>query len=125
MAGISEMSKRTFFWVNLTSGLIWAPLYLIPGILVGAAFNLEKEISSALIIIALVLALVLWLAIRQSRLLHKVMIKELQRSRNFAIVNAVLAWIVFGTLLIILSESQYFPHIQGVFQVVKSKVLYF
>ncbi|MCF6193114.1 MAG: DedA family protein, partial [Kangiellaceae bacterium] len=39
IAGVAEMPKRTFFWVNLTSGLIWAPLYLIPGILVGVAFN--------------------------------------------------------------------------------------
>ncbi len=124
VAGISEMPKRTFFWVNLTSGLIWAPLYLIPGILVGAAFNLEKEISSALIIILLVLALVLWMAIKQSRLLHKVMTKQIQRSRNFAMFNAVLAWIVFGVSLMIFTQSQYFPHIQGILQVLQSKVLY-
>jgi len=51
IAGISEMPKRTFFWVNLTSGVIWAPLYLIPGILIGAAYNLNSETSTALIFI--------------------------------------------------------------------------
>ena len=125
IAGVAEMPKRTFFWVNLTSGLIWAPLYLIPGILVGAAFNLDKEISNALIIILLVLAVVLWMAIKQSHLLYKVMTKKLQRSLNFAMLNVVLAWMVFAVLLMVLIRSPYFPHIQAIFQVLESKVLYF
>ena len=32
VAGVSEMPKRQFFWVNCLSGLLWAPLYLVPGI---------------------------------------------------------------------------------------------
>jgi len=124
IAGIAEMPKRTFFWVNLTSGIIWAPLYLIPGILIGAAFNLDREISNALILILLMLALVLWLVLKQSLIVYKVVHKSLQRNRNFAIINAVLAWGVFSVSLYILTQSEYFPHIEGIFQVLASKVLY-
>lgn len=60
IAGISEMPKRTFFWVNMTSGLIWAPLYLIPGILIGATFKLDSDVSSSLLLIMLVVVSVLW-----------------------------------------------------------------
>ncbi|MDH5433041.1 MAG: DedA family protein [Gammaproteobacteria bacterium] len=45
VAGICEMKKRHFIWVNLVSGMIWAPAYLIPGILLGAAVSVDKQQS--------------------------------------------------------------------------------
>ena len=122
VAGISEMPKRTFFWVNLTSGLIWAPLYLIPGILIGAAFNLEQEVSSSLLFILLVIGLVLWMAVSQSKTLIKVLKGELERNRTFAITNAVLAWAVLGVLITILIKSTYYNFLAGIFGVLWSKL---
>ncbi|WP_144393085.1 DedA family protein [Pleionea sediminis] len=42
MAGISGMGLRLFWGVNVGSGIIWAPAYLIPGILVGASLSLPE-----------------------------------------------------------------------------------
>ncbi len=122
VAGISEMPKRTFFWVNLTSGIIWAPLYLIPGILVGAAYNLDREVSTAIVFIFTILALVLWMAIKQTRMLYKVLSGELERSRGFAVVNALLAWLVFIVLWIIVMQSEYYVSIQAILQLVWGKL---
>jgi len=125
IAGISEMPKRTFFWVNLTSGIIWAPLYLIPGILVGATYNLNGETSTALISILVIFALVLWMTVKQTHLLYKVLNKQLERSVNFAVGNTLLAWAIFIVLLIVLKQSIYYPAIQEIFGLLRDKVFYY
>lgn len=122
-AGISEMPKRTFFWVNITSGLIWAPLYLIPGILVGAALNLEQEASSFLLLILLVMALVLWLAIGQTQKLIKVIQGKINFNRRFAMLNALLAWSVLIMLIIVLIKSPYYEFLIEIFKVLLNKII--
>ena len=122
VAGISEMPKRTFFWVNLTSGFIWAPLYLIPGILIGAAVNLDREISSSLVFILLVIGLVLWMAINQSQKSVKVMQGKLKANRQFLAVNLVLVWAVLVVLIMILIKSIYWDVLKDIFAVVWSKI---
>lgn len=37
IAGMLRMRKRTFFAINLTSALVWAPVYILPGYLLGAS----------------------------------------------------------------------------------------
>lgn len=108
IAGILEMPKRTFFWVNLTSGLIWAPLYLIPGILIGAAFELDKETSAMLLFILLMLSAVLWMAVRQTRLCYTIYNGEQKRSLHFGVTNVLLAWSILAVSLFLLIESRYY-----------------
>jgi len=123
VAGIAEMPKRTFFWVNLSSGLIWAPLYLVPGILVGAAFNLEKEISVALLFILVIISLIFWMAFSQSQKLVKILEGDLKRNKIFAIVNTILSWVLFFVLITILTQSVYYDFLKGIFGVLWSKLV--
>jgi len=123
VAGISEMPKQTFFWVNISSGLIWAPLYLIPGILIGAAFSLENEASMALLLISVIIGLTLWMAVNQSKKLVKTVKGKIERNKSFAIINAFLAWTLFVTLIVIVTESIYFQLFKGIFAVVWSKLI--
>jgi len=123
IAGISEMPKRTFFWVNLSSGLIWAPLYLIPGILVGAAFSLENEVSASLLFILVIIGLVLWMAINQSLKLVKTMAHKMERNKLFAAVNTLLSWVLFSVLIVILTQSIYYEFIKNIFGVLWSKLI--
>ncbi len=123
IAGISEMPKRVFFWVNIISGLIWAPLYLIPGIFIGAAVNADREFSSSLIFILLVIGLVLWIAINQSRKSLKVIKGKLKANRQFLAVNLILVWAIFVVLVIILIKSTYWDVLKDIFAVVWSKIL--
>ncbi len=122
IAGISEMPKRTFFWVNLTSGLIWAPLYLIPGILIGAAANLEQEIAFSLLFIFLVIGLVGWMAVNQTKKSIKVIRGELDVNRQFLAINLVLVWAVFVVLVSILIKSTYWEFLKNIFAIVGSKI---
>ena len=122
VAGISEMPKRVFFWVNITSGLIWAPLYLIPGILIGAAVNLEREITSSLVFILVVIGIVFWMVIHQSNKSIKVIKGKLNANRQMLAVNLVLVWAVLVVLITILIKSTYWDILKDIFAVVWTKI---
>jgi len=122
IAGISEMPKKTFLWVNLTSGVCWAPLYLIPGILVGAAFELDKELSTSLLFILLILGIILWIAIQQSRLILNIHRGLVNRNIRFSIINALLAWGIFFVAIVLISKSRYYDFLKTIFNILWSRI---
>jgi len=123
IAGICEMPQKTFFWVNLSSGLIWAPLYLIPGILVGAAFDLEQETAMQLLFILVLIGLVLWMAISQSKILIKIYATKTDQNRHFAVLNTSLSWVLFMVLVTILLASSYYEFLNQIIGLVWTKLV--
>ncbi len=107
VAGIAEMPKRTFLWVNITSGLIWAPLYLIPGILAGAAYQIDQELFISLLLLLLLIGLVLWFAIKQTRRAIQMNKSHLEANLFFAWLNTGLVWLVLLLSITALVNSQY------------------
>ncbi len=65
MAGIGEMPLRFFLLANISSALLWAPLYLLPGILFGLSFELASEFAGKfvflVVLVVAVIVAVLWL----------------------------------------------------------------
>jgi membrane protein DedA with SNARE-associated domain len=108
IAGISQMPKKVFIWVNLTSGLLWAPLYLIPGILVGAAVELDQEQSLGLLFILFVIAMIAWAGHRQIKKTVRVYLKKEPRSFSFSMLNSGLIVSVLIVSLVILVRSSYY-----------------
>jgi len=123
IAGVCEMPQKTFFWVNLSSGLIWAPLYLIPGVLVGAAFDLEKETAMQLLFILVLISLVLWMAIAQTKKLAKLYSSETAHNKHFAILNTSLSWVLFVVLISILLASSYYEFLNQILGLVWDKLV--
>jgi undecaprenyl-diphosphatase len=39
VAGIMKMNPRMFMLMNVTSAILWAPIYLTPGILIGSSIG--------------------------------------------------------------------------------------
>jgi membrane protein DedA with SNARE-associated domain len=60
LAGMSGMSQRLFHTTNLLSALVWAPVYLIPGIIVGAAIEIDAQQKWLLVTCLAILALSVW-----------------------------------------------------------------
>lgn len=120
VAGIAEMPKRTFFWVNIISGMIWAPLYLIYGLLIGAAVSIDQEMSLSLLLIMLGLFAICYYSIKQTK-----KIKFIQNEKNtpFTWLNASLSWFVVIMLLVVLSNSIYFDFMKTLIQLVWSKII--
>lgn len=76
VAGMLGMKPLRFLVANITSAIGWAPAYMLPGILVGAAsMELPPEIAVhvmlALVLIGLFIILCLWLIYRLFKLAHK------------------------------------------------------
>jgi membrane protein DedA with SNARE-associated domain len=62
VAGVSGMSQTVFWVVNIGSGLLWAPMYLVPGILVGTALVLPEGSREFMAVFLLAEIVFIWLA---------------------------------------------------------------
>jgi len=116
IAGVSEMSSFTFLWVNLVSGLLWAPFYLIPGVLVGAAFTLESEQTYSLLLAIGVIVICVGLFLKY---LRRYLRKEKSQLLLFKILLAFLLSVV---TLILFLKSNYGDHFFDIMQVVWQKL---
>lgn len=119
IAGVAEMDKRQFFWVNLLSGILWAPYYLIPGILVGAAFSLDKDVTEHLAIISVVILIVFFIAIKFSYSYWKI---KLEANNHWVLIKAVLAWLIIVVIFIILYKSIYWSLLLDILSLVLNKL---
>ncbi len=66
VAGMLEMPTRRFLLFNVISGILWAPVYVLPGMIFTASLGLAAEVASRLAVMVgsmlAVLVLVLWLS---------------------------------------------------------------
>lgn len=61
IAGMMDMTPKRFLFFNILSAIVWAPLYSLPGILIGASLgSLSPEVASRAGILVLILLLALW-----------------------------------------------------------------
>ena len=70
IAGMMGMSPAHFTVVNVVSALIWAPAYILPGVVFGASMGLASEVASRLAIWVVGLVAVLWLTVWGVRRLY-------------------------------------------------------
>lgn len=62
IAGMMDMTPKRFLLFNVLSAIAWAPLYSLPGILIGASLGtLSPEVARRIVLLILLLLLVLWL----------------------------------------------------------------
>ncbi len=60
VAGMMGMPASRFFIANVLSALAWAPLYLLPGMVLGASLSLASEVVARLLILVLLLVMLIW-----------------------------------------------------------------
>lgn len=62
IAGIMGMTPKSFLFFNIASAVCWAPLYSLPGILIGASLGqLSPKTASTVLSLILGLLFILWL----------------------------------------------------------------
>ncbi len=123
IAGISQMPKKIFVWVNLTSGLLWAPLYLIPGLFVGAAVELNRQESLEFLFVVFVLLLIGWAVVGQIKRTIQVLLKKSDRNLYFALLNSCLILTVFIVSLIVVLQSSYYDFLLNIMLVVGQRLV--
>ncbi|SCZ57637.1 bifunctional DedA family/phosphatase PAP2 family protein [Thiohalomonas denitrificans] len=87
VAGMMDMPVGRFFAVNVVSGILWAPAYVLPGVVFAATLGLAAEVAmrlAALIVLLLTLLLfTFWVAKHTFRWLHP---------KAHAMIAALLGW---------------------------------
>ena len=120
VAGISEMNKQTFFWVNIISGFFWAPIYLIPGILVGAAFSLEKDVGYYLIFMLAVIAILMTLSWNYSKKYFR--LRKETSSNLLALVKTMLSYLLVLVSCVVFINSPYWQLLKQILTIVWQKL---
>ena len=60
VAGMLNMPAERFFLFNILSALLWAPAYILPGVLFGASLGIAAEIAGRLALLLATLLTLLW-----------------------------------------------------------------
>jgi len=61
IAGIMEMPPARFYLVNVLSAILWAPVVLLPVVVLGASLTVASQASTRLVIVLILLAVMAWL----------------------------------------------------------------
>ncbi|WP_454830193.1 VTT domain-containing protein [Paraburkholderia xenovorans] len=67
VVGAAHMPRRRFYPINAGSALAWSPAHIGPGIVFGASAQLAEAVSARLAVMLLVLAALVWLVVRLTR----------------------------------------------------------
>lgn len=70
VAGMMSMPLRSFLVFAIPASLLWAPVYLLPGMLFGASLELAAEFAGRLVVVLLIVVLGLWLVIWLTRVIY-------------------------------------------------------
>jgi membrane protein DedA with SNARE-associated domain/membrane-associated phospholipid phosphatase len=62
LAGLARMPRPRFYLTNVSSALVWAPVHILPGALLGSSLQLAEAVSGRLALLLVLLVLLLWLA---------------------------------------------------------------
>jgi len=83
IAGMLDMSPKRFLFFNVLSAIAWAPLYSLPGILIGASLeSLSPAVATRAGLLVLFLLFVLWLFYEVLLLLGAWIISMIQKALN-------------------------------------------
>jgi len=61
VAGMLDMRPRVFYLANVSSALLWAPAYLLPGMAFGASLAVAGEVALRLVVLLVLLGALTWL----------------------------------------------------------------
>ena len=71
IAGMLDMSAKQFLAVNIASALLWAPAYLIPGILFGHSLQEATEMTQKVVLVLIAAIVVSWSLFRFVQFLRR------------------------------------------------------
>ncbi len=69
VAGMAGMTPARFYGMNVLSALLWAPTYILLGIVFGASVQLASAVSFRLVVTITLVVSIVWLSFRGARFL--------------------------------------------------------
>ena len=63
IAGMMNMTTARFLLVDVIASILWAPVYILPGMVFGASLGLAAEVAGRLVVLLVVIASAAWLGV--------------------------------------------------------------
>ena len=63
IAGMMDMRRSRFLLVDSIASLLWAPAYILPGMVFGASLGLAAEVAGRLVVLLVVLVAIAWFGV--------------------------------------------------------------
>ncbi len=87
IVGIMGMPVKRYILISLFASIIWAPFYLLPGILFGSAIESMAKVAVKLAGLSLILSALVWLIFWLIRFIYQLLVP-----RAYRWLSRVLAW---------------------------------
>jgi len=87
IVGIMAMPVKRYFLISLLASILWAPFYLLPGILFGSAIESMAKVAVKLASLLLILSALIWLIFWLIQFIYKLLVP-----RTYRWLSQVLAW---------------------------------
>lgn len=87
IAGMMDMSVKKYIIISIIASILWAPFYLLPGILFGSALEKFAQIAGKLALLLLVLTVLIWLTYWLIGLLYSFIVP-----RTYRLLSRALVW---------------------------------
>ncbi len=63
IAGMMNMTTARFMLVDITACILWAPVYILPGMVFGASLGLAAEVAGRLVVLLVIIAGIAWFGV--------------------------------------------------------------
>jgi undecaprenyl-diphosphatase len=87
IAGMMDMPVSRFLLVDIIAALLWAPAYLLPGVVFGASLGLAAEVAGRLVVLLIIVVGITWLSVELVRIIGR-----LVQPRLAAGMESLLVW---------------------------------
>ncbi|UCC56342.1 MAG: phosphatase PAP2 family protein [Gammaproteobacteria bacterium] len=87
IAGMMDMGGYRFLLVDTIASLLWAPVYILPGMVFGASLGLAAEVAGRLVVLLVIFAGITWLCVELVRIIGR-----LVQPRLSALLERFLEW---------------------------------
>ncbi len=87
VAGMMDMPAGRFFLVNLLSALLWAPAYILPGVVFSSSLSMATEVAGRMAVLLLVLFTLLLATLWMARTLFRLL-----QPRANPVIGGILLW---------------------------------
>ncbi|MGB5260363.1 MAG: VTT domain-containing protein [Gammaproteobacteria bacterium] len=73
IAGMMNMTPARFLLIDVFACILWAPVYILPGIVFGASLGLAAEVAGRLVVLLVVITASIWLGIWLTSSLYRLL----------------------------------------------------
>lgn len=87
IGGMMGMQVKRYIIISLVASIIWAPFYLLPGMLFGSAMETMAKVAVKMSVLVLVLVVLVWVSYWLINLIYKLLVP-----RTYQWLSSLLAW---------------------------------